>query len=240
MKLHISTESEFYDWINRKTDNWVYKTWIKDLSLKISEAILARIGNQNKAWVEIIEEYNEKPLMGWALMKKQISLIQQIQNKINLFGWKPYYDNVNYRVLDDGSFELVYDSDFEKVYYKSKTSFDYINSSIGSLIDLNAFGGIPSTEIDFEAIIVESKNSNQLNEFFYNSEKDVFIGRSKKKIGFTFSILIIEQKNKLLFPNISDENFKKFNEDIMKNRKEWYFKEYKKMRIDFYKSHYSS
>lgn len=148
-----ASEWEFCDWINlctvRKTDDWVSKIWIKDLSWNISEEILetiinsdtynwkkivrvysswhiflsddkkevflvttekdwktqhqftwwspleeenqeviykyngvykfdiqkvrnnAKIRTQNRTWVEIIEEYNEKPLVDWALMENE-------------------------------------------------------------------------------------------------------------------------------------------------------------------------
>lgn len=153
-----------------------------------------------------------------------------------MFHWRTYYDNIEYKYLDDGSFELVCHSSDSRVHYKSKKSSDDINYLNNSKNDFYVFGKIPAVKVDLESLVVESRENNQINEFYFDKEKKIFIGKSKKTTGIRISTLIIEQNRQILFPNFEDENTAEFYEEIMKSWKEWCFHEYKKMRVDFYKS----
>jgi len=172
-------------------------------------------------------------------MTNPLTLIQRIQNKIHFRGWQPYYDNVEYKLSEEHLFELSVKLKEGRVIYQNRCRFEYENPQLGALIDLNVFGGIPSTDIDLESITVEDHGFNQITEFYFDNEKKVFIHNIRKTKGFSAWPLIIEQENKIIFPDNDDEGINKINQIILDQGKRWCSKEYKRMRVDIYKAFYS-
>jgi len=108
MKSYIpkATESEFCDWINlctvRKTNDWVSKVWIKDLSWNSSEEILGTIINSDiYNWKEIVRVYSS-----WHIFlsddKKEVFLVTTEKN------WKIQHQFTWWSPLEEENQEVIY------------------------------------------------------------------------------------------------------------------------------------
>ena len=87
--------------------NWVYKFDIEKVKNN------ARIRTKNRTWVDVVEEYNEKPLIDWVLMEnekngknyyKLVCLMHFIVKKYNWqlsYTWKEYTIWWNWYKIDD-------------------------------------------------------------------------------------------------------------------------------------------
>lgn len=108
MKSYIpkATESEFCDWINictvRKTDNWISKIWIKDLSWNISEWILETIINSDTYnWKKIVRVYSS-----WHIFlsedRRKVFLVTTEKN------WKVQHQFTWWSPLEEENQEVIY------------------------------------------------------------------------------------------------------------------------------------